>query len=196
MALIPRERIPELTDLIRKNLDQMDPVIDLDYVIKEIGGACVEWSSSEFAEHGFDDNISGLAIPKTSHTGLCPADAKFLVVVKSEDKEERKRFTKAHELGHVIIHMGYLIQEDWDKTNQDIFDDRAFMARYGASTIEYEANEFAAALLMPEGVFRREIVNQTNDDGLCDLHAVARIFHVSYESALNRGKFLKIFSWR
>lgn len=61
----------------------------------------------------------------------------------------RDRFTLAHELGHYVIHSEYgkiPLKAD----------------RYGRSGAEWEANMFAAELLMPEREFRTEM--QTSED--------------------------------
>ncbi len=56
----------------------------------------------------------------------------------------RKRFTIAHELGHWEMHDGH---SQFICNEQDMRD-------YGSSPLEYEANGFAAELLMPTKYFR------------------------------------------
>lgn len=53
---------------------------------------------------------------------------------------ERDRFTIAHELGHYVLHSGSGKQQ-------------LRAARFGSSPVDWEANWFAAALLMPESDF-------------------------------------------
>ena len=53
---------------------------------------------------------------------------------------ERRKFTIAHELGHLFLHMGYMIDSDlWEQQENATF------YRAGNSSEEYQANEFAAA---------------------------------------------------
>ena len=57
----------------------------------------------------------------------------------------RDNFTIAHELGHYVLH--FFLAGGQVGTP-------AWFARYGTSPIEWQANRFAAALLMPENEFR------------------------------------------
>ena len=85
-----------------------------------------------------DEKISGFIIRNGNDTKI---------FVKNQEVTERKRFTIAHELGHFFLH---LQKEDGDfvegyfrgADNQD-------MGK------EIEANQFAAALLMPREHIRR-----------------------------------------
>jgi Zn-dependent peptidase ImmA (M78 family) len=56
--------------------------------------------------------------------------------------------------------------------------------RKGSNRVEWEANWFAASLLMPEDVFKTAV-----NEGLSDMHLVAR-FNVSMEAAQVRKKVL------
>ncbi|MBF0117184.1 MAG: ImmA/IrrE family metallo-endopeptidase [Magnetococcales bacterium] len=67
-------------------------------------------------------------------------------------------------------------------------------ARYGVSESEYEANEFAAALLMPESIYRQAI-NDLADDNKVDMSKVADRFGVSVAAARLRGQWLGLISW-
>jgi Zn-dependent peptidase ImmA (M78 family) len=73
------------------------------------------------------------------------------ILVRDADPEYRKNFTVAHELGHFFLH-----------PNQDWSDDEVTMYRHayraedvGVDRAEFQANAFAAALLMPEEPMRR-----------------------------------------
>lgn len=69
---------------------------------------------------------------------------KKMIFVNASETSERKRFTIAHELGHVMLHAG----------DGNVVDYRQQM-EYGAEAgpKEREANQFAAELLMPRNVF-------------------------------------------
>jgi hypothetical protein len=70
----------------------------------------------------------------------------------------RIRFTKAHELGHYILHR---------KLQQEFMCSREDMLDWGAGkNIEAEADKFASYLLMPLDDFRRQMGGQVNLDML------------------------------
>lgn len=77
----------------------------------------------------FEKNISGMVVNN--------ADGKYIYVNKN-DTPERQRFTIAHEIGHILLH--HVQKEEYfvDYRNNVKYDDR-----------EFEADNFAAALLMP-----------------------------------------------
>lgn len=84
---------------------------------------------------------------------LLVVDGQALISVKAGIREQsRKRFTVGHELGHFVI-PEHITKENnsFRCTDKDInnFD------RKGGK--EFEANEFAAELLMPEDLFRKRI---------------------------------------
>jgi Zn-dependent peptidase ImmA (M78 family) len=65
----------------------------------------------------------------------------FRILVSAFTGPERDRFTIAHELGHYVLH-------------SDFGRKRIRAARFGSDRVEWEANWFAAAFLMPETDFR------------------------------------------
>lgn len=74
---------------------------------------------------------------------LAPAGTGWLILVNASHSERRRRFSVAHELGHLILH-GYTTPHA----------DRAFLFRdarssEGSALEEIQANQFAAELLMP-----------------------------------------------
>jgi Zn-dependent peptidase ImmA (M78 family) len=93
------------------------------------------------------------------------------IVVNSNNSisTERKIFTIAHELGHIIMHPGSFNDEDQEVEVQ-----------------ESEADLFASHFLMPQKVFRK-ILNEAS--GLNYLEAILhikRIFKVSYKTVIYR----------
>jgi Zn-dependent peptidase ImmA (M78 family) len=68
---------------------------------------------------------------------------KFKIMVPSHTSPERDRFTIAHELGHFVLH--YL----WMKQKNEEYPDKVVAYRRGSERIEWEANWFAGAFLMP-----------------------------------------------
>lgn len=117
----------------------------------------------------------------------------FVIHIPITQYGTRQRFSIAHELGHLFLHMGFLIQpEKWRQEGEYV---DSIYHRYGHSIEEYEANEFAAAFLMPAELFDRVAEKHTNEKGFTQLPEVARYFNVSKEAVRNRGRWLGIFSW-
>ena len=113
----------------------------------------------------------------------------FRILVSPFQEEKRKRFTIAHELGHLFLHMGYLTNRAlWERQNDNVYH------RIGNSEQEYQANEFAASLLMPRDEYVR-VLEQHTDNNQVDTAKVAEYFQVSIEAASNRGKFLGYLKW-
>lgn len=85
--------------------------------------------------------------PEVSGT-LYRHDHHALIVVNSSESGVRQRFTIAHEIGHYLMHKDQDIHIDSSQT---------FFRRTGPSdTRELEANQFAAALLMPKSMLEAE----------------------------------------
>lgn len=87
--------------------------------------------------------------------------------------------------------MNYLDEEAWN--NSDDYEDTAY-ARNGYSEEEYDAHEFAAALLMLKEEYK-EVVKNNTENGICNISQVSNYFGVSLEAATNRGKWLGILKW-
>ncbi|MFL0445813.1 ImmA/IrrE family metallo-endopeptidase [Bacillus subtilis] len=120
------------------------------------------------------------------------AEESFTIQISPKSSLNRRRFSIAHELGHLFLHMGYLIDDElWDSVGD--YRDSVYY-RLGHSAEEYEANEFAAAILMPEQEFL-EVARANLEDGLFNITNIAQAFDVSEEAATNRGRWLGIFSW-
>ncbi len=105
-------------------------------------------------------------------------DNQVSICVNQLDSLNRKRFTIAHELGHYFLHS--------DKLKSGIIDGVDTLNRDGrADPIEYEANKFAADLLMPEELFR-ELWSQENSS----ITSMSGIFSVSESAIAIRAKTL------
>jgi len=84
-------------------------------------------------------------------------DPLSIIKINSEIKyETKKRFTIAHEIGHLLMHKD--IEPHFDNENTlNWFNANEHQLKKGKQ--ELEANEFAAELLMPEEVFIKESSN-------------------------------------
>lgn len=131
------------------------------------------------------DSLSDLEFQVNNHDMLdegkiVRTDTGYSLNIRGAGESVRDRFTIAHELGHLFL--GHV-------------DKYEVLYRRGANELEYEANEFAANLLMPEQEFR-DIVNENLDsENFCDIETVATHFNVSESAVLTRGKFLGLFAW-
>lgn len=149
------------------------PIVNLEDVVSQLGGIIVENKSLNDAYDG--------TIKKTG-------ESSFEIAISSYQSAKRKKFTIAHELGHLFLHMGYLLDPDlWNVQDEKIY------RRFGTNEEEYQANEFAAALLMPREEFEKT-VSELAEGNRVDVQQVANHFMVSVSAAKNRGYFLGLFS--
>jgi Zn-dependent peptidase ImmA (M78 family) len=77
------------------------------------------------------------------------------VYINAADNDKRQRFSCAHEIGHYIRR----VNSDIDDDEWGYIDRRGPLASRGTSSEEIYANQFAAALLMPEARIRA-MINQ------------------------------------
>lgn len=169
-----RELVNELADAVRHLYEISGPIDDIDRVVETIGGRVVEDSSLD----GFSDG----RIRKTGENS-------FEITVSPFQSKERRNFTIAHELGHLFLHMGFKTNlEQWRAQNNVTY------YRNGNSELEYQANEFAAAFLMPQRDYEL-VLRQNTEQNIADTSAIAKYFYVSIEAAATRGKWLGYLRW-
>ena len=107
-----------------------------------------------------------------------PDNNSFKIYVSASDGKRRQKFTIAHEIGHYCIHYLRNISKNPQTTYY-----RTSVAAGGHQ--EYEANVFAANLLMPENKFKQIYENCGHD-----LAIVAEKFGVSIAAAEVRARSL------
>ena len=146
------------------------PIGNIDEIVEKLGGTIQK-------EAFFSDG----AVEKEGNG--------FKIIVSPFQDEKRERFTIAHELGHLFFHMGYRTNNElWEKQENNIYH------RIGNSEKEYQANEFAAAFLMPATEYL-SVLNKVAEGNMVDTSKIAEYFNVSIEAAANRGKFLGYLRW-
>jgi len=92
----------------------------------------------------FDDELSGFVYIK---------DGVPIIGVNSLHHPNRQRFTIAHEVAHLQLHRDYITSEvHVDKTFSENVLKRDGTSAGGTERLEIEANQFAAALLMPSSI--------------------------------------------
>ena len=89
----------------------------------------------------------------------------FMIVANEQHPRTRRRFTIAHEIAHYVLHR--------TKIGDGVTDDPLYRSRLGGS-LEMQANEFAAWILMPWDLLRSEAERGANS-----VEALAEIFDVS-----------------
>jgi hypothetical protein len=167
-----REYINGLADIIRTGIELSVPV-DVDEAVKRLNG-----SIKELADIDYEAKIERIG--------------EGFEICLSIVHPNRRRFSIAHELGHLFIHMGYLLDEEkWASVGA--YTDSVYY-RYGFNVEETEANEFAAAFLMPKEDFISKAEQHRNGDKYW-IDPIAEYFQVSNEAAINRGKWLGVFRW-
>jgi Zn-dependent peptidase ImmA (M78 family) len=124
-------------------------------------------------EEGLDPDVSGLLY---RHPG------NVVIAVNNTHADVRKRFTVAHELGHLVLHQGRpVIVDHVVRARINLRDHRSSLA---TEREEIEANRFAANLLMPAELIHSCITNQLRRQ-LGEQHtidALAQKFSVSSQA--------------
>jgi Zn-dependent peptidase ImmA (M78 family) len=100
---------------------------------------------------------------------ICYEDYAVILVNSSITDYSKKRFIIAHEFGHYLMH----------RKSQSIFNDidSDFLEWKGNKSVESEANEFAAELLMPTDIFLR--ITRTKKFSLEFVKEIKDIFKTS-----------------
>jgi Zn-dependent peptidase ImmA (M78 family) len=156
------ESYRDIEEMAERTLDQFQmkniPVNPL-AIANRLGAKVI---NAEFHE----PDISGLIIKKGSEV---------TIYIKNSDDPVRKKFTLAHEIGHLVLHLQNLDGDFVDRYHMRRASNKRFTPE--DSQKESEANGFAAALLMPKDrVFKFW--------SECDsIRSMAEIFEVS-ESAM------------
>lgn len=155
----------EATALLRQEGIE-DPPIPIEHLAHTLGARIIL--------DAFDGEISGMLF----------RDAERIVIgVNANHASSRRRFTIAHECGHLLLHTG-----------KDLYVDRGFSVRLRDTTSaeatnieEIEANAFAAEILMPARMIQRDVGEYALDYEDDDLIAhLASRYHVSLQAMIFR----------
>lgn len=137
------------------------------------------------AYEAFKGGISGM---------LFRGDDRVVIGVNPRDNERRRRFTIAHELGHLLLHEGRsLIVDTHIRVNL-----RDAASSMGTQREEMEANAFAAEILMPrasvEAHAQRELTDRPALTAPQLIDGLADVFQVSQQAMSVRLSALGILS--
>lgn len=157
-----------INDLSADIIDTYDihiPINDMNDVVTTLGGYIEE-----------NKNICDSAIRKQNDG--------FVIYIPSSYNVERKQFAIAQELGHLFLHMGYKISPKlWNKQKNMAY----YESKYPLE--EYQVNDFAEALLMPNDVYKK-VLDQYTVGNKVQTAKIAEYFGVSVSTAYSRGNSL------
>lgn len=134
--------------------------LDVEGVAKKFG-ILLEYVSME-------EHISGIVKKDESSN-------KWIIRVNKDHHPNRQRYTIAHELGHFCLH----------KHLSHFFEDHIFFRGTESSKMEWQANDFASAILMPEQEFREFVRSEVRK-----VDELAKEFNVSTLALRIRAKNL------
>jgi len=128
-------------------------------------------------------NVLETELPEKVSGALIKEEGKDpILALHHSDSNNRKRFSCAHELGHYISR----IETDNEDDGYEYIDLRSWASSNGTDPEEIFANQFAAALLMPEEIVRKKYKELRTHIGM------ALFFGVSNESMKFRLKNLNL----
>ncbi|MFC1404987.1 MULTISPECIES: ImmA/IrrE family metallo-endopeptidase [Streptacidiphilus] len=163
----------EAQNLLRRfSVDE--PAVDPERLAKGVGAMVVYQT--------MQNDVSGMLVRR--------GDEQKVIGVNGDHPRVRQRFTIAHELGHLMLHRGRpLILDTQVRVNR-----RDSVSSTATDREEIEANRFAAALLAPEQMVRREIrdLQVTTSDELVE--KLAKRFVMSHAAMGHRLMNLGIIS--
>ena len=145
-------------------------VKNLEYCIESIG---VKVFYSDMSAFDYPDSVSGYTRVNDNNEPE--------IVVNSNHVEGRRRFTMAHELGHILFHWNWP-KKKLNKNEVSILY-RNENSEQSDNIVEQEANEFAAQILLPLNIIEKALpkpIDQYNDIEFRNLIAnVSKSFNVT-----------------
>ena len=165
-----KKYIEELTSNIRDSFEISVPITDMSSIVKKLGG-----------EVKYTQNVTAY-----ERVRVCKQKDAFTVFVSSDVTFARANFNVATALGHLFLHMGYIINEEkWEKQNTD--------AKFSNKEYE-EATVFAMFFLMPEDSYR-EVLDTYSENTTIFTRKIANHFNVPLNVAINRGNTLGLIAY-
>jgi Zn-dependent peptidase ImmA (M78 family) len=153
-----------------KELGLAAPPVDVDFVARA--------RNLQVERVDFGADCAGVLVRK---------DGRAAIGVNWTDPPVRQRFTVAHEIGHYELHNG----ETYVDSGSYVVQYRDASSGSGTKNEEREANQFAAALLMPATWVRRAYLDEPFDLAVDDsLRRLAEKFQVSTQAMSYRLGYL------
>lgn len=163
--------ITGIVESVRNHYGIGCPIANVDEIVRKMGG---EIRETKEIQHITDSRI---AKPKTG--------SGFILEVPCYQQGKRRRFTVCHELGHLFLHMRYML----DPAAWEALDIGEYYKTPETEAQEDRASVFGEALLMPEKEFRGEVERDT-ENGVVDIKRVAEYFDVPVDVARHRSLML------
>lgn len=143
-----------------------DPPVPVERLARRLG--------ADLRYESFEGELSGLLFREAGRT---------IIGVNALHGTTRQRFTIAHELGHLLLHEHEQLHVDRDFRLRRR-DERSSQA---VDPGEIAANSFAAALLMPAFMLRRDLVDHAVDlEGDDEVRRLAERYQVSLQAIIFR----------
>lgn len=150
--------------------------VDVNKAVKMLGGQ-IKYDSSMKEEAKIEKDGKGFIITLNTRSDQIATG--------------RVRFSVAHELGHLFLHMGYLNKdEQWEKV--ETYVDSVYYRSNAYTTEELQANKFAAALLMPSQDFISTAMDTMGSNRSLNIEVIMHKFKVTRQAAIIRAKNLQI----
>lgn len=171
-AVVARRRAESLISTYK--IDR--PSIEVEDIARRLGARVVRMDL---------DDASGLLI---SRRGTAPC-----IVVNQSHHMVRQRFTIGHEIGHLYLRHQFQRGAEVHVDRGHAISFRNSRSETGTDALEIEANQFAAALLMPTEILRREVgklgVRRLVEE---QVEGLAHLFQVSPQAMTIRLGTLKL----
>lgn len=162
---------------------------ELNDIINNLTKDIIDTYNIEIPIRNIDDVVATLGGCVKENSNICSSCIKrqndgFVIYIPSSYSAERKQFAIAQELGHLFLHMGYKIsQKLWEKQKNMVYYESK------SPLEEYQANDFADALLMPKDIYKK-VLKQYTTGNKVQTAKIAEYFGVSVSTAYSRGKNL------
>lgn len=138
-------------------LNKREPVLNIFNLIESSGIIVIEFDD-------VTDKFDGVSLKTDKGIPV--------IIINKNFPNDRKRFTLAHELGHILMHItgDFPVPNHRDEKQKEI-----------------EANRFASEFLMPEEGIKNSLIGLS----LYDLAPLKKYWHTSKQSIIRRAKDLK-----
>ncbi len=157
MGMVRTKHVKEMAKKVLAECGITEPPVDLKRIVEVKGFVYMEVDT-------FPDNVSALFIAK---------DGKSYALVNARHHPNRRRFSLAHELGHIILR--HNVEDLEEVSTMDTPPESSDSVPRDAR--EKEANMFANALLMPLEMLKKEHAKKG-----ADIETLANTFSVSQEA--------------
>ena len=179
-----KDYITECTDNLAKKFE-LKPGFDIiDFITNNLMGEIAPESEEDRSFFAYSDD----AYIKPTKNGM-----NFKIVYSKEmsDKDSSDfRFTIGHELGHLFLHM-----PSKKENKKIILEGNYFHSNSNKELAEWEAEEFAAGILMPKTLFINCVFDKMDDGNTINKRKISELaseFKVSEKSIIIRGRSLGI----